>query len=311
MKTLHKLCRPYIVHELPGWGYVLRALKKPGRRIGPDVTIRGKHHGLLMPLDLSDPVDQTAFFLGRFGELEVVLLLRQIIHQGDMVLDIGANRGHFMLLAASLVGQTGMVHAFEPNPKEAKRLDELISINGLDNCRIHQLALGVEPSTMNLRILDEKSGLATLADLGDSSEQRVTEMLEVRVERGDDLLAGELAEPLLVKIDVEGFEVNVLRGLEASLGQVKPLVILEVEPDWLERAGSSSQEIFDLMRPLGFEAFHIATSRSYLRHKLKLTPVEDAADLARVRGREGATYRNMAWAHPENQFYGRLTSLIP
>jgi len=259
-------------------------------------------------LDLGDPVDQAAYFLARFEELEVVMLSKEVLRPGDTVVDIGANHGHFMLLAAALVGSRGSVHAFEPNPSEVERLRTLVDINALQHCRVHAVALGSEPSEMILNVLDDKSGLATLAGAKAIEGQRITGTARVLVKRGDEILA-DVRGPLLVKVDVEGFELEVLGGLECVLERHKPLVVMEVEPEWLKRAGATPQELFKLMEVHGYVSYHISTYRRFLRRHLRLAPFQDPLALKELREQAGPTYRNTVWIHPGGEWHLRTPIL--
>ena len=80
-------------------------------------SIKGKIHGYEMPLNLGRWPDRAVFFLGRWYDLGTQLLLQAVIEVGDVVVDVGANQGMFALLASKLVGATGGVICFEPNPK--------------------------------------------------------------------------------------------------------------------------------------------------------------------------------------------------
>ena len=82
-----------------------------------------------------------------------------------------------------------------------------------------------------------------------------------------------------VKVDVEGFEVRVLRGLRGTLSKHRPIVATEVIPDWLERAGGSVAELAESMHGAGYEGYGLRTRRKGLRHGLKLIPWKDEKSL--------------------------------
>src|SRR5262245_49548095 len=120
--------RPYVRRELPGWGRVYAAMVGGYRRdwlwaAAKVRTIRGKRHGYAMRLDLSKWADRSAFFLGRWYDLNTQLLMSALLRPGDTVVDVGANRGMFALAASRLVGETGRVVCFEPNPNCFQILD--------------------------------------------------------------------------------------------------------------------------------------------------------------------------------------------
>ena len=105
------------MREYVGWGKVYSIFVGDYRRnwfwnASPIKTIRGKLHGYLMHLDLSNWSDRSTYFLGRWYDLELQLLMSDLIKQGDTVADIGANRGMFALVASRLVGDDGNGNLF-------------------------------------------------------------------------------------------------------------------------------------------------------------------------------------------------------
>ena len=136
-----KIARPYISREFPGWGKVYAGLvggyrKNAFWKEAPEKIIRGKTHGFLMHLDLSHWGDRLAFFLGRWYDLEKQLFLKDFLVEGDTVIDIGANRGMFTLCASRLVGGTGKVISFEPNPTSRGKLERDLNTNRISNVRV-------------------------------------------------------------------------------------------------------------------------------------------------------------------------------
>jgi hypothetical protein len=102
------LFRPYIRRELPGWGKLFHWLKlgginnvNPHWRSAPTYTARGKWHGYRMKLDLRDDLDRSTYFLGRYYDSNVQLLLDRLLKPGDTLLDVGANVGSTTLHGAA------------------------------------------------------------------------------------------------------------------------------------------------------------------------------------------------------------------
>jgi FkbM family methyltransferase len=121
------------------------------------------------------------------------------------VADVGANKGDFTLLAAQLVGPSGRVIAVEPGPENLQWLERSVDVSGYRNVECVEAALGEEPGTAPLH-LGEFSGWHTMLTGGTGAT------VDVTVRTLDSL--GPLNA---VKIDVEGFEEQVLRGGAATL----------------------------------------------------------------------------------------------
>jgi FkbM family methyltransferase len=150
--------------------------------------------------------------------------LRRYVRPGCVFADVGANHGYFTILAAGLVGESGLVLAFEPNPPVYERLDAHVRLNGFD----HRVVLvrqalwdmnGEETFFVSQR--PENNGISTLtpgasnlADGGLSPERTI----RVRTQTFDSWLANNGIERVdVVKIDAEGAEAHVVRGMSCAL----------------------------------------------------------------------------------------------
>lgn len=264
---------PYFRNELPGWGRLLRIcggfddncwINAPRRRL------KGKWHGYEMDLDLKNWSERQTFFLGRFYDLPTQLLLMNILKEGDVFIDVGANIGMITLLASRLVGDAGQVIAFEPNPNAAARLSATIEENHISNVVLHLCALAAQDGEATLSVVTSHSGMGTIADIPKKLLPLVSAVHKVKIVRGADLLTERSRPPAVIKLDVEGYELQALQGLEPVLARHKPLVVTEVIPEFLDRAGDSLQKMLDFMNGLAFVPYELATTRYGVRRKLKL-----------------------------------------
>lgn len=268
------LLLPWTRAELPGWGRVLRAagaFDNDRWRGAPTRSIRGKFHGYQMELDLSNWSERHTFFLGRFYELALQLLMRSYLRPGDTFLDVGANIGMISALAARLVGSGGHVHAFEPNPVPFGRLQHLLASNGLTSAvTAHNVGVSDEAGELTLSVIQGHTGSGTLGNLPPAEAAAVTATYTVPTVRLDDRLPELPASPMFLKIDVEGFECQVLRGGRVLLERFRPLVVTEVSATHLKRGGSTVDDLFGIMRGYGYEPYVLGTTRGRLRHRLAL-----------------------------------------
>ena len=195
-------------------------------------------------------------YLRELGDGTREALLRRLLEQactpGSTMLDAGAHIGFLTLVAARAVGPGGRVITFEPNPRTLPTLRANLERNGLsERVEIVELALGAEQgrAPFVLRGGGDESSLHGPDD-GD--------VVEVGITSGDVWLAEHGVEPAAlsaVKIDVEGAETDVVRGLEGTLAAApEPLVLFaECNPEALAAAGSSPEELVGRLRALGFE----------------------------------------------------------
>lgn len=187
--------------------------------------------GYKMYLDHGDPYlycmnDEDAF------EIKV---LEKYIKKGDIVIDVGANVGFYTLLFASLVGDTGIVHAFEPAPKTFASLKKNVEINNLNNVVLHNKALGSENEKIKLTL--SKSGLHNVSKYGD---------IEVDCVRLDDYVKSAN----FVKIDAEGYEIEILKGMPNLLHQ--DITIMSEFYGKLTKRYNKPSEFFDILTREGF-----------------------------------------------------------
>ncbi len=143
-------------------------------------------------------------------------LFRQHIRTGDQVLDIGAAAGYYTLLSAKMVGNTGRVVSFEPDPNNLQFLRSHVEQNRLDQVTILPIALADETGTARF-------GGGTGTGTGRLCNDGPT---EVAVRRLDDVAAEMDLRPRHLKIDVEGAEMAVLRGGQRLIEKYRPTIFL-------------------------------------------------------------------------------------
>ena len=173
------------------------------------------------------------------------------LHAGDAFLDVGASVGIFTLPSATVVGESGQVIAFEPGGKRFRELGNNLFLNGLRNVRAFNVALGENEDTARLRTTGHAPAILaagkTAAGAGDGEEL-------VDVVCGDSFWRNQkLPIPRVVKIDVDGFEYAVLKGLRGTLSNPAcELLFCEIHPDMLPKE-ATPEAVETLVSSLGFE----------------------------------------------------------
>jgi len=158
------------------------------------------------------------YWLGSY-ENDQVNVFEKNIKNRDIFFDIGANVGFYSLLAAEIVGPLGKVFSFEPFPENFKYLKKHIEINKYKNIFPYQIAVS------------DKNGIAFFGGVINRSQGRLVESGELKVEtiKLDDWIDNEkLPIPNVLKIDVEGAEFLVLKGLENILKKFHPKIFLSI-----------------------------------------------------------------------------------
>lgn len=173
------------------------------------------------------------------------------VQQGDVILDVGANVGLYTILLAKAAGVQGRVIACEPQRQSFERLLGNISLNRLQNVRAHDVALGAESGSA---LLFWGSGNADSSLMGPPTGRDVGHE-RVRIVSGDELLAAErLGVPRIIKVDVEGSEFAVLRGLRSTLeSRACEILCCEIHPQVLP-SGVTASRIQDYVCQRGLDS---------------------------------------------------------
>jgi FkbM family methyltransferase len=197
--------------------------------LAPKTFVTQLPSGGEIELDYRDQIGLATLLDGAFEASEVAELCR-LSRPGTTVVDAGANVGVFTIPLARSVGEQGRVLAFEPTEDTAVRLRANVRRNLLTNVEISQSALGAERRRMTLNV--QPDGAFNSLEAGSSGSGPIVE-----VERLDDVWEGAGRPAVsVVKIDVEGFELEVLEGAQALLRDSQPAILVEAAETQRERA---------------------------------------------------------------------------
>jgi len=207
-----------------------------------------------------DPTDPHLLDMidGKDPEQKVKEIFLENISNGDVVIDIGANIGDYTLIASKKVGSSGKVLAFEPLPETFSILKRNLQLNEVEHCLSFQKAVGEKPGMANLY---KSNASGTMGHLDSSlNGQNLIKKNETEVVTIDEVLSSNHIENVsMMKIDVEGFEHEVLLGCLQSFKESKIKKILcEVHFKYLESKGKSEKTIYDLLREHNFNIVPIS-----------------------------------------------------
>jgi FkbM family methyltransferase len=211
--------------------------------------------------DLDDWLQRQIFMYGvyRVEERHRHFMLSRI-KEGDTILDVGAHIGYYTLLFAKRAGKRGRVYAFEPSTNTRDRLVENISLNHLTNIITVEAAASDEAGTASINLAGGSNTGST--SLHFDAGAVGTEQVETIVM--DDYLERHGIRAIdLVKIDVEGHELQALRGMRRILetpADEAPELFVEVNENTLRSAGTPKEAIFDELTRAGYKAYRILGS---------------------------------------------------
>ena len=200
--------------------------------------------------------------------------IRSLNLSSKVVYDVGGFEGQFAAAFARLAGPTGTVIVFEPNPVNRTYIDRIVSLNGFQNVRVLPIALGAVHSSATMVVPQHERSMGTLdttiaAQIAESGD---AETFSVDIQPLDALIADEkLPPPDFIKIDVEGFEVEVLNGMAETLRRGHPAVFVELHGVTPEQQLEIAQQVIEFLTSLGYQLTHVESNTSIDDHRADCT----------------------------------------
>ena len=184
-------------------------------------------------------------------------VLRRLVRPGMVVADVGANIGLLTLVMARATGPAGKVIAFEPEATPRANLAKMRHLNGLSWVEVRDQAVGETAGRLTFHVSDI-IGHSSLYALPEAEEART---IDVEVVRLDDVAPAKRMD--VVKIDVEGAELDVLAGMKGLIGKNPDLaVVAEFGPEHLTRVGQTPSQWFKAFSDAGFKPYLIDEATS-------------------------------------------------
>ncbi|MGW0220684.1 FkbM family methyltransferase [Streptomyces tendae] len=229
----------------------------PRLREHPRRAVVGTRTGELFVVDTRDLIQRYLYLFGAW-EPHLTGWLRRRLRPGDGFVDVGANIGAFSVLAARLVGAEGRVVAIEASPDLHGSLVRNVRLNGLGNVRALNAAVSDRARTLTFALASSRN---TGANSIVPYDGPVESSFRARARPLPELLdAAEIASARVIKIDVEGAEGSVVRGLAPLLGALRSdaEITVEVSPERMARLGDRADDLLAVMRNAGFHVYRLA-----------------------------------------------------
>lgn len=206
-------------------------------------------------LRLTSLLEANIYFLGVDAkDRGEVVLLKRLLQPDWVALDVGGNVGQIALLMAKRVPQ-GMVHVFEPSSDNFRRLQSNVRLNSFTNIITNHAAVSNQAATIEI-FAPRTYNTGAISIYPDRSWEMDSET--VSAIRLDDYSRDQnLAAIALIKIDVEGAEMDVLEGAIGLLQNQRPVVLMEVTASILQRANHSPADIFRFWQSLDYSVYAI------------------------------------------------------
>lgn len=212
-----------------------------------------------------------------FEETEICFIKR-FLKSGDCFFDIGANIGLFTLHASPMIGKAGHIFAFEPTPTTFARLQNNIDLNAFTNVTLENLGLSNNNDFLQFNVATNGyDAWNSFANLDQLEGEKI--IIEVQVNTLDFYIRQKnLSKIDLIKIDVEGWELNVLKGATTLLSRPdSPVLLVEFTETNAFAAGYYCGELFDYVKSFGYEwySYNKEANALILQHKKLHYPYEN------------------------------------
>jgi FkbM family methyltransferase len=212
-----------------------------------------------------------AFIASTPERIEEESFLLNLSLEGQTVYDVGGDQGIYTLFFASRVGSRGRVITFEPNPGSYRRIVDNVELNHLQNVDVRPLGLGEKKGKLTF-IFPEGEPARGSADAGIQAQllrEKNSRTIEIEVNSLDaEIASANLPEPDLVKIDVEGLEMDVLRGMSQTLMERRPNLFIEVHGADVQSKEDNARQVVTYLLDAGYEVFHIESKESITRSNI-------------------------------------------
>ena len=223
------------------------------RIFGKDIHIT--HHYVKKPFFLNSYRHKGYWFYGKNREINTMNSFVRLIQKDNNVLEIGGHIGYIAMFFSYLVGSKGSVIIFEPGENNLPYLRE--NLKGQKNTEIIEKGAGNE-NTIKFFFIENLTGqnntfVENFEGFNSNKQQSIEnnalyEQVKVEMVRVDDFYSQRnIPKPNLIKIDVEGFEFEVIKGAKQVITDTKPIVMVEIQSDY--------ENIFNFFEEIGYEAF--------------------------------------------------------
>jgi len=227
---------------------------------GPSALYHTPLGRYVLPTDAPRDVIALCMKAGQIFEAEIIDILRPLIVPGQVVLDVGANFGQMALIFSDLVGPTGRVHAFEANEYVHDILCRNIRANRRTNINPVYAAVYERSGEELVFPPPDFSQFSAYGSFG--LDPAATTGPRVTTLALDDMVIN--APVCLMKIDVQGADLSVLKGARGLIARHRMPIIFELEEQFLDRFGESREDYFRFVDEIGYEVVQIVNGINFV-----------------------------------------------
>jgi len=196
-----------------------------------------------------DEKDSLLLSINKIYEKNETNFVKDSVNKGDIVIDIGANIGYYTLMFAKLVGDTGKIYAFEPDPKNFSILEKNIQVNGYNNIILEKKAVSNKLGKSTFYVSENSAGSSMHKPNNYAVNEIYVDLITL-----DNYFEVNSITPDFIKIDIEGYELNALKGMESILqSSDKTKIMIEYNPLTKKEFNSDPMDNLTFLSELGFK----------------------------------------------------------
>jgi len=244
-------------------------IRKLYKKFGSQIFVK-KIQGSMMLLDLKDEgISRELFFKG-VHEYNSTDQIQKEIKPGMTIIEVGANIGYYSLIEAKIIGKTGIIYAFEPNPINKKILDINIQLNNITkNIKTFPFGVGGKNEVKDFFL----TSIGNISSFIERNEVFIkpVDTIKVKIVRLDDFFDKDIKIDYF-RMDVEGFEWEVIKGMHRILSSDNGPkgCFIEVHSSLLNQSGHSAKAFLNELYTFGYDV-KIARFRGQSKHVVRST----------------------------------------
>lgn len=229
--------------------YAYRLMKSNNVNSNESVIIVNDCKMIIMP---NDPGISTELSIFRSHEPINTQIISQLLKKGMTCLDIGGNIGYYVLLERKLVGDEGRIIVFEPSPRNFHYLKKNIELQNVTNISLYNFACGDKDGNATFFVNKKSNGCKVIAEGVIPPDSSLGTLSEVPVRILDPFIESLNLDRIdFIRMDSEGYELHIFKGLTKTLEKFKPIISIELHRRQLGIEGT--KEFFKLMKELDYE----------------------------------------------------------
>ena len=250
---LRATVKPLIGTKISRYGIFRKPYQYIYNLLRPRGTVLRHIQGNQMYINTDDQGIAPSLLLTGVYEPYETQLFAQILKPGMVVFDIGANIGYYTLIAAKIVGASGLVYAFEPDPENYELLVKNIKLNGFTNVVPIPKALSNTSGKQRMYKDGNNWGMVSFSAKNVSTKSRAFDTETATLNEFEQTVS----KLDIIKMDVEGAEGHVITGGQELLSKYAPVIFMEFIPASLKNTGTSPDELIESVANLGYTALLI------------------------------------------------------